>query len=271
MATRNTTRRAFLGGLAAASTCSSVLRADGKTPNIDNLASQGVMFRQFYSAAAVCSPARAALLTGRYPARTGVRRVLLPFDDFGLTAPEVTIPQVLRKVSYRSMCVGKWHLGDVPACMPTVRGFDEFFGIPYSTDMSPLPLMHNTDVLNPDISNSVNMLTRQFTAAAVQYIQAAASSPFFLYVAYTAPHLPLGTSEEFRGRSILGPYGDMVEEVDWGVGQILNALEQNGVDQNTLVLFSSDHGPWYQGNTGGLRGRKGETWEGGRSEEHTSE
>ncbi len=149
MATRNTTRRAFLGGLAAASTCSSVLRADGKapnvviiylddlgygdlgcygsnirTPNIDNLASQGVMFRQFYSAAAVCSPARAALLTGRYPARTGVRRVLMPFDDFGLTAPEVTIPQVLRKVSYRSMCVGKWHLGDVPACMPTVRCFD---------------------------------------------------------------------------------------------------------------------------------------------------
>ncbi len=284
----NTTRRAFLGGLAAASTFSAVSRADSKapnviviylddlgygdlgcygsnirTPNIDSLASQGVMFRQFYSAAPVCSPARAALLTGRYPARTGVRRVLMPFDDFGLTAPEVTIPQVLRQASYRSMCVGKWHLGNVPQCAPTVRGFDEFFGIPYSTDMSPLPLMHNTDVLNPDISNSVNTLTQQFTNAAVQFVQSAAGAPFFLYLAYTAPHLPLGTSEQFRGRSILGPYGDMVEEVDWGMGQILNALQANGVDQNTLVIFSSDHGPWYQGNTGGLRGRKGETWEGG--------
>jgi arylsulfatase len=288
MPSRNTTRRGFLGGLAAASTLSAGSRADGqapnivviylddlgygdlgcygscmRTPNIDGMASEGVTFRQFYSAAPVCSPARAALLTGRYPARTGVRRVLMPFDDFGLTSPEVTIPQVLRQASYRSMCVGKWHLGSVPSCAPTARGFDEFFGIPYSTDMSPLPLMHNADVLNPDISNGVNLLTQQFTQAAVQFIQSAASSPFFLYLAYSAPHLPLGTSPQFRARSALGPYGDMVEEVDWGVGQVFNALRANGIDNNTLVIFSSDHGPWYQGNTGGLRGRKGETWEGG--------
>ena len=167
---------------------------------------------------------------------------------------------MLKAQGYRTACIGKWHLGSQPDYLPTRRGFDHFFGVPYSHDMSP-PLMWDTEVIDP--SPRTDALTGLFTEQAVNYIGNSDGSPFFLYLAHTAPHIPLGVSESFLGRSGLGPYGDCVQELDWGVGQVINALRANNLDQNTLVLFTSDNGPWYLGSPGRLRGRKGETFEGG--------
>jgi arylsulfatase A len=230
------------------------------TPNVDSLATEGVRFEHYYSASAVCSPARAGLLTGRYATRVGVPGVLFPTDMKGLSLAETTLPQVLKTKNYSTMCIGKWHLGSQQDYLPTRRGFDQFYGVPYSNDMAP-PLLRNCDVIDPSPSN--NLLTTMFTEQAVNYIYMAAGSPFFLYLAYTAPHIPLGISDRFRGKSGLGQYGDCVQEVDWSVGQVLGALKANGIDRDTLVFFTSDNGPWYLGSPGRLRGRKGETYEGG--------
>jgi arylsulfatase len=230
------------------------------TPNVDSLATEGVRFEQYYSASAVCSPARAGLLTGRYATRVGVPGVLFPTDTKGLSLAETTLPQVLKTKNYSTMCIGKWHLGSQPDHLPTRRGFDQFFGVPYSNDMAP-PLMRNNDIIDPSPRN--DLLTTLFTEQAVNYIRATAGSPFFLYLAHTAPHIPLGISDRYRGKSGLGPYGDCVQEVDWSVGQVLRALKDNNLDRDTLVFFTSDNGPWYLGSPGPLRGRKGETYEGG--------
>jgi len=231
------------------------------TPNLDGMASQGVRFTHFYSGSPFCSPSRAALLTGRYPTRVGVPRVLNPRDTTGLPESETTIAQVLKPLGYRTMCVGKWHLGHLPEYLPTRRGFDEYFGIPYSNDMDPVVLLHNSEKVEEPARQDT--LTRRYTEQALRFIDRSKGSSFFLYMPHTFPHIPLAASERFRGRSPQGLYGDVIAELDWSVGEVLGALKQHGLDDNTLVMFSSDNGPWYQGSPGRLRGRKGMTWEGG--------
>ena len=225
------------------------------------MAAEGMRFDQCYSASSVCTPARASLLTGRYAVRMGLPTVLFPGQNRGIPDGETTLAQTLRDAGYATACIGKWHLGDRAAFLPTARGFDEFFGVPYSNDMEPLPLMRNRDMLEPATSNT--MLTQRFTRQAVEYIARSKERPFFLYLAHCAPHIPIGVSPQFAGKSGLGPYGDSVQELDWSVGQVLSAVAENGLDKDTIVLFTSDNGPWYQGSAGRLRGRKGESYEGG--------
>jgi arylsulfatase A-like enzyme len=232
-----------------------------KTPNFNQLAAQGVVFRHCNSASPVCSPARAALLTGRYPTRVGVPTVLVPTDTYGLADSEITVAKMLKPMGYSTMCVGKWHLGSLPQYLPTNRGFDEYYGIPYSNDMSPSVLLHNTDIIEQPVQ--LNTLIPRYTSQATSFIQRSQNTPFFLYLAYNAPHLPLIPSAAFSGTSAQGAYGDVVQEMDWSLGQVLGALAAGGLDQNTLVMFTSDHGPWFNGSANKLRGRKSETWEGG--------
>lgn len=231
------------------------------TPNIDQMAADGVRFTQFDSASPVCTPSRAAWLTGRYPTRFGLPRVLNETDTYGIPDSETTMAQMLKGAGYATMCVGKWHVGSVPQFLPTNKGFDEFFGIPYSIDQGTRPLMHNLDIVEQPAT--LETLTQRYTAAAVDFITRPRSNPFFLYLGHSYPHLPLAVSSQFAGRSNEGLYGDVVQEIDWSVGQVLRAVKDNGLDSNTLVVFSSDHGPWFQGSPGRLRGRKGETFEGG--------
>jgi arylsulfatase len=232
-----------------------------KTPNLDKLASEGTRFTNWISANPVCSPSRASLLTGRYPTRVGVPRVLFPTDKNGLNLDEQTLADLLRARGYKTQCIGKWHLGSAPDYLPTKRGFDHYLGIPYSNDMNPRPLLRDTAVVEPEAD--LNTLTRKYTEEAVKFIRDAKGSPLYLYFAHTYPHIPLGASDRFRGKSPQGIYGDVIEELDWSVGEVMNALRETGALNNTLVMMSSDNGPWYQGSAGPLRGRKGETWEGG--------
>ncbi len=219
-----------------------------RTPNLDRMAAEGVRSTDFCSADPVCSPSRAALLTGRYPTRVGVPRVFFPQDQGGLNLDETTLADMLKARNYKTMCIGKWHLGRPEAYLPTHRGFDEYFGIPYSNDMSPRVLLHNTEVIEQ--TAGLDTLTQRYTARAVKFIADSKSSPFFLYMPHTYPHIPLGASPEFRGKSEEGLYGDVVQELDWSVGEVLKAVRQNGTEDNTLVMFSSDNGPWYQGKPG---------------------
>jgi arylsulfatase A len=233
------------------------------TPNIDRMAAEGVRFTQFYAASNICSPSRAGLLTGRYPTRVGVPFVLsTPTTTSGLSTSETTLAQTLKGAGYATNCVGKWHLGVLPQYLPTRRGFDYFFGIPFSNDTLPVSILENEQVVQN--SPGQDTLVQQFTSQAINRINNRASdTPFFLYLAYSAPHIPLVPSARFQGSTRMGTYADVVAELDWGVGQVLQALKDNGMDENTLVVFSSDHGPWYQGSAGNLRGRKAETWDGG--------
>jgi arylsulfatase A len=233
------------------------------TPNIDQIAADGVRFTQFYAASNICSPSRAGLLTGRYPTRVGVPYVLsTPDTKSGLATSETTMAQTLKAAGYYTMCVGKWHLGVLQQYLPTHRGFDYYFGIPFSNDTLPMSILENDQVVQN--SPGQDTLVQQFTAQAVNRIaNRPADSPFFLYLPFSAPHIPLVPSARFQGSTKMGTYADVVAELDWGVGQVLQALKDSGIDQNTLVMFSSDHGPWYQGSAGNLRGRKAETWDGG--------
>ncbi|MBC8165806.1 MAG: sulfatase [Bryobacteraceae bacterium] len=230
------------------------------TPNLDRMAEQGTRLTRFYSASPVCSPSRAALLTGRYPARSGIVNVMMPWDDNGIPAGDTTLPKVLKEQGYRTACVGKWHLGMKAAYSP-MRHFDEFYGLPYSNDMSPLPMLRNNDVVDSSVEQS--SLLDQFTERAIDFIGRSKDAPFFLYFAHTAPHIPAVPSERFRGKSGHGLYGDVVMSLDWSVGKVLDALKSHDLDENTLVIFTSDNGPWYQGSAGALQGRKGSTYEGG--------
>jgi arylsulfatase len=232
-----------------------------QTPNLDRMAAEGVRFTNFSSADPVCSPSRAALLTGRYPTRVGVPHVFFPDDKTGLSLDETTLADALKARQYKTMCIGKWHLGRPEPYLPTSRGFDEYFGIPYSNDMNPRVLMHNREVIEQ--TADLTTLTARYTEQALKFIEANRASPFFLYMPHTFPHIPLGASERFRGKSSEGLYGDVVEELDWSVGEVRRALKQHGIDKNTLVMFTSDNGPWYQGSPGKLRGRKNTTYEGG--------
>jgi arylsulfatase A len=246
-----------------------------KTPNLDRMAKEGTRLTSFYVAQAVCSASRAALMTGKYSNRTGILGALGPTSNQGLGNKNTTIAEMLKTLGYRTAIVGKWHLGHLPPHLPTRHGFDEYFGLPYSNDMWPkhptakfpdLPLMEGEKVieLNPDQTK----LTTTYTERAVQFIRKNKDQPFFLYVPHAMPHVPLHVSDRFKGKSEQGLYGDVVMELDWSVGQILEALRQNGLDDNTFVMFASDNGPWLSyGNHGGsaglLREGKGTAWEGG--------
>ena len=232
-----------------------------RTPNLNRLAAEGARLTQYYSASAECSPSRAALLTGMYPARAGVPFVISPGDTWGLDENVKTIGDMLRGAGYRTMCAGKWHLGNAKQYQPNMRGFDEFVGIPYSHDMSPLPFIVNGTVTIPEVA--VEGLTSRYTDEAVDFIRRSKDGPFFLYLAESAPHIPLVPGSRFRRNNPMGVYGNCVEELDWSVGQIMKAVADNGLEANTLIIFASDNGPWYQGSVAGLRGRKGQTMEGG--------
>ncbi|MEM7308056.1 MAG: sulfatase [Planctomycetota bacterium] len=250
------------------------------TPHLDALAAGGAKLTQFYVASPVCSPSRAALLTGCYPKRVGMHEhVIFPPYDYGLHTDEVTLADLLRAQGYATGCFGKWHLGHRPGLLPTDQGFDEFYGVPYSNDMAQfhrkegngyefrLPLMRDAEVIEwePD----QRYLTRNSTGEAVDFIERNADRPFFAYVPYSMPHIPLYASEEFDGTSPRGLYGDVIEEIDAGVGALVAALERHGLREDTLILFTSDNGPWLQfkrdgGTAGSLRGGKGTNWEGGQ-------
>jgi arylsulfatase len=232
-----------------------------RTPNIDRMAAEGMRFTACDSANPLCSPSRASLLTGRYPTRVGVPRVFNPKSTDGLSTDETTLADVLKARRYATTCIGKWHLGSRPQYLPTARGFDHYFGIPYSNDMNPRVMMRDTEVIENEAP--LETLTPRYTQEAVKFIEASRANPFFLYLPHSYPHVPLGASTRFRGKSPLGIYGDVVEELDWSVGEVLAALRRNGLDRRTLVLLSSDNGPWYQGSPGKMRGRKGMNWEGG--------
>ena len=249
-----------------------------KTPNLDRMAGEGMKLTQFYAAAPFCTPSRAALLTGRYPLRSGLTRTLFPKSSGGIQDGELTLAEALKSRGYSTACIGKWHLGHLPPYLPTRHGFDRFFGLPYSNDMDsedrnepPIPLMRDEKVIEVPVDKAT--LTQRYTREAISFIKdrrhgGAEQSPFFLYLPYSMPHIPLITIEKFEGASARGIYGDVVEEIDWSVGEILKTLKDEGLARNTLVIFTSDNGPLLElgldgGSAGLLRGGKDTTWEGG--------
>ena len=230
------------------------------TPNLDKLAAEGRHFTHFNAGHPICSASRAALLTGRYATRSHTLGAFFPNEPRGMNLDETTIADLFRRKGYNTQAIGKWHLGDASEYLPTKRGFDHFLGVPYSVDMQPLPLIRDTQVLEADTDR--DQLTPMYTKEAVRFIEQTAK-PFFLYVAFSYPHDPAKASTGFHGSTQFGEYGDSVHEIDWSVGEIVAALRQKGILEDTLILFTSDHGPWFQGNPGNLRGRKGSTFEGG--------
>lgn len=232
-----------------------------KTPALDRMAAEGVRLTSFYSPANVCTPARASFLTGRHAIRMGLAEgVIHPPSTHGLPQDEETLAELLGAQGYRTHMIGKWHLGHQPDFWPTAHGFESFFGVPYSNDMTPFPLYQGMEKIEEPAKQAT--LTRRYTEQAVAIIEAEDERPFFLYLAHTFPHIPLFASEDFLGQSEAGLYGDTVEEIDWSTGEILAALERTGQAGNTLVVFTSDNGPWFEGSSGPARERKGATWEG---------
>ena len=270
-----------------------------KTPNLDCMAAEGMKLTDFYSAASVCTPSRAALLTGCYPTRVSLPSVLFPRSNIGLSPDEITIAEILKGKGYATLCIGKWHLGFQKQFLPTHHGFDHYYGIPYSNDMwlapdmavakdaklggglkpadlkpgiqkrNDVPLLRDHEIVEYPADQTT--LTERYTAEAVRFITANKDKPFFLYLPHTFPHVPLFASPPFKGKSARGLYGDVIEAIDWSVGQILATLKKLGLDEHTLVLFTSDNGPWLsKGANGGcalpLRGGKFTVWEGGMRE-----
>lgn len=262
-----------------------------KTPHLDKMATEAMKFTDFYVAASVCSPSRAALLTGCYPQRVGIPGVLFPerlntewnpeqrSTKTGLQKDEVTIAEMLKANGYATGCFGKWHLGHHKQFLPLQQGFDEYFGLPYSNDMRPgkkpnkrsyppLPLMQDNGVYRY-MEDDQSMLTKEYTEHAIDFIKNHKEEPFFVYLAHTMPHIPLYVSEKFNGRSEKGIYGDVIEEIDWSVGEINKTLKELGLEENTLVIFTCDNGPWlifgdHGGSADPLREGKFTTFEGGQ-------
>lgn len=261
------------------------------TPCIAQMAKEGRCFTDFQVSSAVCSASRAGLLTGCYHTRVGIRGALGPKADIGINADEMTLAELCKQRGYATACIGKWHLGHHPKFLPTNHGFDSYFGLPYSNDMWPyhpdvldlpmaerlkrwpnLPLIENTTVVNKALTHrDQELLTCQYTEHAVDFIRKNHDRPFFLYLAHNMVHVPLHVSKRFRGRSRKGLFGDVVMEVDWSVGQVLQTLKQLNIDKRTLVIFTSDNGPWlsygtHAGSAGSLREGKGTSFEGGNRE-----
>src|SRR5438552_4178228 len=264
-----------------------------KTPNLDRLAAQGRIFRNFHVAQPVCSASRAALLTGCYPNRIGIHGALGPRSKVGISSNETTLAELVKQRGYATAIFGKWHLGDAPQFLPLRHGFDEYFGLPYSNDMWPLHpdlvglpansekkkrgypdlvMYEGNKVAIPQITHEdQNQLTTWYTEHAVRFIETHKTAPFFLYLAHNMPHVPLHVSGKFRGKTKRGLYGDVIEEIDWSVGEVMGALERAGVAGNTWVIFTSDNGPWlsygeHAGSAYPLREGKGTCWEGGTRE-----
>ena len=261
-----------------------------KTPNLDQMAAEGIKFIDFYVAASVCSPSRAALMTGCYPPRIGITKVLFPNDNIGLNPEEITIADVLKGKGYATACIGKWHLGHLPEFLPTSNGFDYYFGIPYSNDMdgvqgknksldrawrqkdySPwnVPLMRGQYIIERPADQTA--LIERYTDEAVKFIGKNKNNPFFVYLAHTMPHIPLFVSDEFYVEDVKKAYKATIEQIDSSVARVLDAIKAAGVDKNTLVVFTSDNGPWLsKGYFGGsalpLRDGKFSTYEGGMRE-----
>lgn len=235
------------------------------TPSLDRMAGEGTRFSRFNAAHPLCSASRSALLTGRYAQRTHTRSVYFPHDKSGMSLEETTLANLFHAEGYQTHCIGKWHLGDAPEYLPTSRGFDSFFGVPYSVDMQPLPLRRDraAELTIVEEDTDRHLLTPRYTEEALRLLDAAGDKPFFLYLAFSYPHDPARASARFAGKSGLGDSGDAIMEIDWGAGEVLQALKRNNLDADTIVLFTSDHGPWFQGSPGALRGRKGSTFEGG--------
>ncbi len=257
-----------------------------RTPHLDRMAAEGMKLTSFY-AARNCSPSRASLMTGSYPKRVGIPEVLLPARPTGINAAERTLPELLKERGYATMCIGKWHLGDQPEFLPTRHGFDHYFGLPYSNDMGPsgdgargvgkpratagkehppIPLLRDEKVVRRLLAKDQEEIVARYTDEALKFIQAHVDRPFFLYLPHTAVHAPIFPGPRFRGRSHHGAYSDWVEEVDWGVGQVLDAVRTLKLAERTLVLFTSDNGGTKRGVNAPLRGFKGETLEGGLRE-----
>lgn len=263
------------------------------TPNLDKMAAEGQKWTGYYAVAPVCTPSRAGLVTGRYPIRSGMcsdtRRVLFPDSAGGLPQSEVTIAESLKDAGYATACIGKWHLGHLPEYLPTAHGFDYYYGIPYSNDMNGqwgedymyrlryapeieywnVPLMRNTEIIERPAQQ--NTITKRYTEEAQQFIRENRDNPFFLYLPHSMVHTPLFASDEFDDTSRRGLFGDVMSEIDWSVGEVLRTLREEGLDDNTLVVFTSDNGPWLSmyeagGSAGLLRNGKGTTWEGGMRE-----
>ncbi len=237
-----------------------------RTPNLDRMAAEGARLTQFNTPTPFCAPTRSALLTGRYPFRTGMTQNPAPdgapgTDTIALAASEITLAQILRGAGYATGIIGKWHLGHHPGSLPTERGFDEYYGIPYSNDMRPVKVLEGTRTAEYPVVQAT--LTQRYTEHAVQFIHKNKSRPFLLYFAQAMPHKPLAASEKFYRQTGRGLYADVIAELDHSVGEVLRALKENEVDRRTLVFFTSDNGPWFGGSTGGLRGMKGSSWEGG--------
>lgn len=265
-----------------------------KTPHLDRMAKEGRIFTDFHSATAVCSASRAALMTGCYPERVSILGALNWNAKLGISDEEMTLAQLCKTRGYATAVYGKWHLGHHKQFLPLQHGFDEYFGLPYSNDMSPLqadmikgmssgakenkrrapplPLFEGNEIIDPAVSPEKHaQLTTLYTEHAVSFIDRNKDQPFLLYVPHTMVHVPLGVSDKFKGKSGAGLFGDVVMELDWSVGEILDAIKRNGVDENTLVLFTSDNGPWlnygnHAGSAGPLREGKGTMWEGGYRE-----
>lgn len=261
-----------------------------ETPNLDQLAIQGMRFTQFYVAEAVCSASRAALLTGCYPNRIGILHALMPNAKNGISQEEKTMAEVLKEKNYSTAIFGKWHLGSKEKFLPLQHGFDEYTGLPYSNDMwpvgydglpltdtgnwrkkefPPLPLIEGDKTVRIiQTLEDQGELTGLYTQKAVDFINRKKDKPFFLYLAHSMPHVPLAASARFKGKSKMGLFGDVIMEIDWSVGEIMKALKKNGIEKNTIIIFTSDNGPWlnfgnHAGNTGGLREGKGVSYEGG--------
>jgi arylsulfatase A-like enzyme len=263
-----------------------------ETPNLNRLASHGLQFTWYYSPQAVSSASRAGLLTGCYPNRIGITGALMPWSQIGISAEEKTIAEILKSRGYHTGIIGKWHLGYQMEFLPLQHGFDEYFGLPYSNDMWPvdydgvpiqlkdttsvkmrhpvLPLIEgNKKVGEVKTLADQNKLTTLYIERAVKFIEQNKKGPFFLYMPHSMVHVPLGVSEKFRGKSKQGMFGDVMMEVDWSIGELMKVLERNGLDKNTLIIFTSDNGPWlnfgnHAGTTGGLREGKLTSWEGGQ-------
>lgn len=249
-----------------------------RTPHLDKMAAEGALFTDFYVTSGVCTPSRSSLMTGCYPRRVDMHinarhpdstgtQVLFPRAHKGLNPNEITLAEILKDQGYATACIGKWHLGDQPEFLPTQQGFDTYFGIPYSNDMNrdfvPLPLMRDEKVIEAPVDQ--NTLTQRYTKEAIRFMDTHQSEPFFIYLPHAMTHNPLHASNEFQGKSANGIYGDAVEELDWSTGQILAYLKDNNLEENTLVIFTSDNGAAsrWGGSNGDLRGWKGSTWEGG--------
>jgi len=250
------------------------------TPNVDRMAAEGMVFTDFHVGRSVCSPSRAAIMTGCYPNRVGVPGNFHPGSKNGMNLDAVTVAQVVEQKGYATAAYGKWHLGHLPQYLPTRRGFDEWFGLPYSNDMWPyhpekrynfpdLPLMEGPKIVNPAVQpQDQRNLTTWYTERTIKFINKNKDRPFLIYLAHAMPHVPLYVSDRFKDKTKRGLFGDVIEEIDWSVGKIIKALKKNGIDENTLVIFTSDNGPWllygdHAGSAEPLREGKGTGFEGG--------